>query len=80
MINNKWHVNSVTLLVSGIALFLTACSSYEIEAVQETETAIQSDKKQQKIDEKMKTNRSLSKTIEKTSLRSMFQDSAGVSK
>jgi|GEM_PF-3959155 len=38
MINNKWYVNSVTLLVSGIALFLTACTSNEIEAVQETET------------------------------------------
>ena len=66
MINNKWHVNSVTLLVSGIALFLTACSSYEIEAVQETETAIQSDNKQQKIDEELIAIESLSKTLDKS--------------
>ena len=53
MINNKWHVNSVTLLVSGIALFLTACSSYEIEAVQDIDTAIESDNIQQKNNQEL---------------------------
>ena len=61
MIDNKRHTNSYKSLVLGIALFLTACSSYEIEAVQETETAIQSDNKQQKIDEELIANESLSK-------------------
>ncbi|MCH2508527.1 MAG: hypothetical protein MK035_08680, partial [Dehalococcoidia bacterium] len=53
MINNKWHLNSVTLLFSGIALFLTACSSYEIEAVQDIDTAIESDNIQQKNNQEL---------------------------
>ena len=53
MINNKWHLNSVTLLFSGIALFLTACSSYEIEAVQDIDTAIESDNIQRKNNQEL---------------------------
>ena len=37
MIDNKRHTNSYKSLVLGIALFLTACSSYDIATVKQTE-------------------------------------------
>ena len=53
MIDNKQHTNSYKLLVLGIGLFLTACSSYDIEKEQETETVIQSENVQQKPNQEL---------------------------
>ena len=53
MIDNKQHTNSYKLLVLGIGLFLTACSSYDIEKEQETETVIQSENVQQRPNQEL---------------------------
>ena len=63
MIDNKRHTNSYKSLVLGIALFLTACSSYDIATVQETENVIQSDNIQQKTNEELIIVESSSETL-----------------
>ena len=66
MIDNKQHTNSYKLLVLGIGLFLTACSSYDIEKEQETETVIQSENVQQKPNQELIVIESSSDTLSRS--------------
>ena len=66
MIDNKQHTNSYKLLVLGIGLFLTACSSYDIEKEQETETVIQSENVQQKPNQELIVIESSSETLSRS--------------
>jgi S1-C subfamily serine protease len=66
MIDNKRHTNSYKSLVLGIALFLTACSSYDIEKEQETETVIQSENVQQKPNQELIVIESSSETLSRS--------------
>ena len=66
MIDNKQHTNSYKLLVLVIGLFLTACSSYDIEKEQETETVIQSENVQQKPNQELIVIESSSETLSRS--------------
>ena len=66
MIDNKQHTNSYKLLVLVIGLFLTACSSYDIEKEQETETVIQSENVQQKPNQELIVIESSSDTLSRS--------------
>ncbi len=66
MIDNKQHTNSYKLLVLVIGLFLTACSSYDIEKEQETETVIQSENVQQRPNQELIVIESSSETLSRS--------------
>ena len=66
MIDNKQHTNSYKLLVLVIGLFLTACSSYDIDKEQETETVIQSENVQQKPNQELIVIESSSETLSRS--------------
>ena len=52
MNNHKYYPNNMKILFTGVALFLTACSTVDLVAIEETETTIRSENTQlQKVEQ-----------------------------
>ena len=51
MNNHKYYPNTMIILFAGVALFLTACSTVDLVAIEETETTITSENTQLQKDE-----------------------------